>query len=164
MPTASYQPPTAFAFALAILPGARWGGSGPMPIDAAFREASGIDPHVDVEEIVEGGVNAYVHRVPGVTKHANLVLKRGFVTKASGFAAWATATVGSMLSTPIVTRGINLSLLGADAQPVATWTFADAWPVKWEVGGFDALRNEVLTETLEIAYSTVARSSGGLAS
>ena len=155
--TEPYRPPAAFAFAVAII------GEGADEldgIDAGFREASGIDPHVDVEEIAEGGINSHVHRVPGVTKHGNLLLKRGFVTQASPFARWAGQTVGSTLGTPIVTRAVTLSLLGPGAQPVVTWTFANAWPVKWEIGGFDANRNEVLTEALDITYATVTRTSG----
>jgi phage tail-like protein len=153
----THYPPPAFAFAVAII-GER--AEELDTTDAGFREASGIDPHVDVEEIAEGGVNSHVHRVPGVTKHGTLMLKRGFVTKASPFARWAGQTVGSTLGTPIVTRSVTLSLLGPGAQPVVTWTFANAWPVKWEVGGFDATRNEVLTEALEITYATVTRTSG----
>lgn len=154
-PPANYYPPPAFAFTVTIVPGT-------MPtqqttVDAAFQEVSGLDPKMSVEEVTEGGLNAYVHQLPGVTKHSNLVLKRGYVTEASALAAWAGDTVGSSLGTPIVTQVLNVSLLGPDAKPCVTWQLQNAWPVKWEVSGFNSTRNDVLTETLEIAYSTVTR-------
>lgn len=153
MTDTAYYPPPAFAFAVAI-PGAQQ----QTTIDAAFQQVSGIDPKVEVEEAVEGGVNNFVHQLPGATKHSNLVLKRGYVTQASSLAQWADQTVGSSLGSPIVTQVLTVSLLGADGQPVVTWTFQNAWPVKWEVGQFDSQSNAMLTETLEVSYTTVTRS------
>lgn len=162
MTDTAYYPPPAFAFAVAIVSGSQQ----QTTIDAAFQQVSGIDPKVDIEEAPEGGVNAYVHQLPGVTKHSNLVLKRGYVTQASTLAQWADETVGSSLGTPIQPQVLMVSLLGADAQPVVTWTFQNAWPVKWEVGQLDSQSNAVLVETMEVAYTTVTRnipptSSGG---
>jgi phage tail-like protein len=151
----SYYPPPAFSFAVVLVPGS---SSPPQTaIDAGFQEISGIDPKVEVEELVEGGQNSYVHQLPGVTKHSNLVLKRGYVTQASALAQWAGQSVGSTLGSPIQPQILNVNLLGPSGQPVVTWTFQNAWPVKWEVGGLDAMKNEVLTETLEIAYTSVER-------
>lgn len=148
-----YYPPPAFSFGVYI---AGSGSSAQQPVlDAAFQEVSGIESHVTVEEVAEGGQNAFVHQVPGVTKHGNLVLKRGYMTKDSRFARWSAQTVGSSLGTPIVTQVVNVCLLGATGNPVVTWTFSNAWPVKWEASGFNAKSNEVLIETIELAYTTV---------
>ena len=155
MTDTAYYPPPAFSFAVAIVPGTP--PQSQTAIDAAFQEVSGIDPHVDVQEEPEGGVNNYVHQLPGVTKHSNLVLKRGYVTQASALAQWAMQTVGSTLGSPIQTQGITVMLLGPTQQPLVTWTFANCWPVKWEASGFDSKKDDVLTETLEISYTTVTR-------
>lgn len=151
----TYYPPPAFAFAVTIVAGSA--PTAQTAIDAAFQDVSGIDPKVNVEEVTEGGVNGYVHQLPGVTKHSNLMLKRGYVTQTSALAQWAEETVGSTLGTPITTKTLQVALLSPDAQPMITWTFENAWPVKWEVGAFGATKNDVLTETLEIAYTTVTR-------
>jgi phage tail-like protein len=37
------------------------------------------------------------------------------------------------------------------------WTFFNAWPVKWSLGGLDAQKNEIAMETLEFAYTYSAR-------
>jgi len=153
--TEAYYPPPAFSFGVAVVPGTP--PQQQTAVDGGFQDISGIDPKVDIEEVVEGGVNSYTHQLPGVTKHSNLVLKRGYVTQSSALAEWASQTVGSTLGEPIQTQVINVNLLGPDSQPVVTWTFQNAWPVKWEVGGLDSTKNDVLTETLEIAYTTVVR-------
>ena len=155
MADTSYYPPPAFAFAIAIASGSQ--SQGQTAIDAAFQEVSGIDPKVELEEVQEGGVNSHVHQLPGVTKHSNLVLKRGYVTQSSALAQWAEQSVGSTLGSAIQTQVLLVSLLDPSGQPLVTWTFDNAWPVKWEVGPFDSTRNDVLTETLEVAYTTVTR-------
>lgn len=155
-PAATYPPP-AFSFSVAVVSG----GSPTADIDAAFQEISGIDSRVEIEEIQEGGVNAYVHQLPGITKHSNLVLKRGYVVQYSALAQWAAQSVGSTLAQQIDTRTINVNLLGPKGSPLVTWTFLDAWPIKWEVGTLDAVNtSSVLTQTLEISYSTVTAKRG----
>lgn len=149
--TATQYPPPAFAFSVAVLSG----GSETTDVDAAFMEVSGIDPKVEIEEVIEGGLNSYAHQLPGVTKHSNLVLKRGYVTQPSSLSQWASQTVGSSLGSPIQTATINVYLLDATGQPQVTWTFTNAWPVKWQTGTLDASASSVLTQTLEIAYATV---------
>ena len=101
-------------------------------------------------------LNRYVHQLPGVTKHSNLVLKRGYVTKASTLAKWAEQCVGASLGSPLQVQTLNVYLLGSKDQPLVTWTFFNAWPVKWEVGTLDASNSSsVQTQTLELCYSTV---------
>ncbi|WP_447724771.1 phage tail protein [Sphingomonas koreensis] len=150
-------PPPAFGFGV-------WLSPGTLPqlqdsMDAVFQEVSGIDPHVLSEEVVEGGVNSFVHRLPVMAKHSNLVLKRGYVTGASALARWAGQAVGSTFAAPISTSALSVSLLGPGAQPTVTWSFQNAWPVRWEIGELDTTRNELLTETLEIAYTFFTRAT-----
>ena len=42
-----------------------------------FSEVSGLESTIEVEEYREGGVNGFVHKLPGATTHANLVLRHG---------------------------------------------------------------------------------------
>jgi len=154
MPATKYYPPPAFAFSVGISSASSPVLSG--NIDASFQEVSGIDAKVELVELVEGGVNSHVHQLPGATRHSNLVLKRGYVTQNSALSTWAEQCVGSTLGSPIVTRTISVFLLGPDGKARVTWTFGNAWPVKWEVGPFDSSNSsKVLTQSLEIAYSTV---------
>lgn len=154
MPSPKYYPPPAFAFSVGI-------ASAGLPAltdsaDASFQEISGIDPKVDIEEFIEGGLNPYAHQLPGVTKHSNLVLKRGFVTEKSALADWAAQSVGSSYGSPIKTQTISVFLLDANGNAQVTWTFLNAYPVKWVVGPLDSSNSsKVLTHSLELAYATV---------
>jgi hypothetical protein len=40
------------------------------------------------------------------------------------------------------------------------WSFADAYPVNWEVENFNATKNAVAIEKIELAYSTSRREEG----
>jgi phage tail-like protein len=156
MSSTQYFPPSAFAFSVGISTSA----SSVLAdsIDARFQEVSGIDPKVDTQAVTEGGLNAYVHRLPGVARHANLVLKRGFVTQKSALADWAAQSVGSTYGSPIKTQTINVFLLDSHGKAQVAWTFLNAYAVKWDVGPFDQDNSgKILTESLEICYSTVSR-------
>src|SRR5918911_3537351 len=49
---------------------------------ATFSECSGLEMSVKFEEVREGGLNEYVHKLPGRVEYGNLVLKHGYVPKA----------------------------------------------------------------------------------
>jgi len=151
----SFFPPPAFAFSVAVIPD---DDKVPAATDAVFQEISGLDPKMDALENEEGGHNRFVHRLPGVATHPNLVLKRGLVTIGSELAKWSEATIGSTLGTPITTRTITIVLVGPDGKSLMTWTVLDAWPVKWEVGSLDAANaTRIITEKLELSYRSLTR-------
>ena len=64
-----YVPPPVFAFRVDI-DGAE--------SDTSFQEVSGLEVQFETEDVVEGGQNRFVHRLPTRTKYSNLLLKRGF--------------------------------------------------------------------------------------
>jgi phage tail-like protein len=125
--------------------------------DGYFQEVAGLETQDEVETDTAGGVNGGVRQLPTVTKHPNLVLRRGYVTAASPLSEWAAQTVGSGLSQPIQTQGLLIRLLGADQSPLAAWNVQRAWPVNWVTGPLDATKNEALTQVLEFVYASVTR-------
>jgi phage tail-like protein len=151
-----YYPPPGFSFTVTV---AGTGTSLQLSsgYDCGFEEVSGLDATFETEAIAEGGQNGYVHKLPKVGKYPNLVLRRGYVTKASFLSEWAAQTVGAPLSQPILTQNLVVMLLGADRQPLVSWYCAQAWPVRWLTGPFDSLKNQVLTESLEFAYAYATR-------
>ena len=48
---------------------------------------------------------------------------------------------------------VTVSLMGPNGQPVRSWSFADAFPVKWTGPNLNASSNQVATETLEIVHA-----------
>ena len=129
----------------------------PTGLDNAFQEAAGLSGEWEPEEVREGGQNRYKHRLPTVPKYSNLVLKRGFVSSNSDLAKWCAATLTTDFSAPIVPRDVQLTLLNGDAQPLASWSFLDAWPVKWSMSDFKSQENVLAIETLEFAFATFQR-------
>lgn len=59
-----------------------------LPQDMAFAEVGGLDVEIEIETVVEGGENTFVHRLPKAAKHSNLVLKRGIADASSGLVRW----------------------------------------------------------------------------
>ena len=49
-------------------------------IEAGFSECSGLQVETEIEEIREGGLNEFVHKLPKGFKHVNLTLKHGLTT------------------------------------------------------------------------------------
>jgi len=144
----TYYPPVSFYFSLSIA-----GKEGQF--DASFKEVSGIAMEMHVEEVLEGGLNSFQHRVPASTKLSNLVLKRGFLPKDSPLAKWCIDTLEGGLDKPIRAKNIAVSLLNENAEPIRTWTFTNAWPVKWDVSEYNSMNGELLIESLEFAYNYV---------
>ena len=67
------------------------------------------------------------------------------------------ATTTTDFSRPIQLRDVLLHLLNANGEALATWTFQDAYPVKWSLSDLKAQESVLAIETLELAYSTFRR-------
>jgi phage tail-like protein len=126
-------------------------------IDASFQEISGIEAEFDTEPVVEGGENRFVHRLPKQGMHPNLVLKRGVTTNDSFLAEWIAKTVVSNLTSSIQPHDLIVTLLNERGGPAITWTFANAYPVKYSVSALNSQENKILIETLELAYNYFKR-------
>lgn len=145
---AGYYPPVKFHFAV------EFGFLAQGTNDARFQEVSGLDSELSVEEIKEGGENRFSHRLPGRAKYPNLVLKRGLLTD-SELISWCVDAIENFSFEPTT---INITLLNEEHQPVSgTYSFIGAYPVKWSISNFDAKSNEVVIETLELAYKYFTR-------
>jgi len=123
----------------------------------ACQEVSGLETDPDVETVSEGGDNRFVHQLPKPVKQANLKLKRGLTTSDAKIVAWCKSTLENDFAAPIKPRDITLSLLDGEGDPVARWQVSNAYPVKWTVGGFDAMKNELVIEMIELAHAHVRR-------
>jgi len=140
-----YSPPVGFYFSLSF--------PDDNSLMCSFQEASGLSVEMDVEEIAEGGENAFKHKVPTENRYPNLVLKRGLTAADSPLLNWCTNTIGSDFSNPISPKTIQVSLMNAEGTSLKTWNFVNAWPVKWSISDFKSQESEVVVEALEFAYS-----------
>lgn len=123
-------------------------------IAAGFQEVSGIQATMGFEKIAEGGENRFTHRVPGrVSYDSNLELKRGLIVAKSPFADWCQENLHKGINSGrIRAENIIVHLLDTEQNPVISWAFARAYPVKWEVTGLNAKQSEIAVESISLAY------------
>ncbi|MEM9836875.1 MAG: phage tail protein [Bacteroidota bacterium] len=149
----NYVPPVGFIFEVSIL---GKGGSPGTPADSSFQEVSGISMKLETETIKEGGENRFVHKVPGRASYDDLVLKRGLVVRSSPLFTWCMNTITGGLNKKITPKTIKVSLLDANAKnnhdPLMTWVFENAYPIKWEVSSLDATKSEIVVESISFTY------------
>ena len=123
-------------------------GIGGDPKLGYFTQVSGFSSQVDVLEYPEGGQNTFVHRLPSRIKQGNITLKRGVITGETLLIDWYTKTVVDALPCALL-----IHLHDSETNPVKTWSFDNAYPVKWTGTDLNAGGTEFLTESLEIAHS-----------
>ncbi|VAW60036.1 hypothetical protein MNBD_GAMMA11-85 [hydrothermal vent metagenome] len=121
--------------------------------DTSFKEVSGISAELETEDVVEGGENRYVHRLPKSVKHPKLVLKRGIGSITSPLVIWCKMVFEGDLLSPVIPAPIVIYLLDEDAIPQRAWSFMNAYPVLWEVEEFTSTKNEVAIEKIELSYT-----------
>jgi len=130
-------------------------------IDAAFREVSGIHTEMQTESLVEGGENRFVHELPKGNKQGRLSLKRGLMAKDSKLGTWCKDVLenglGDGATTLISPRQVKVSLLNKERNPIRTWVFVNAYPIRWELEALNSTKNEVAVERIDLAYQYSTR-------
>lgn len=125
-----------------------------------FKSVSGIRYETEVVPVREGGANDTTFQLPGATKWSNLIFKQGF-TGSSGLLAWRedwmSCDPGRMTRIPSGT----ITQLNTARKEMASWTFFNAWPAKWEIAEFDASKSELAIETLELAIDGIQFGKAG---
>ena len=122
--------------------------------DSRFQDVSGLTAELGIEEVKSGSENRFSHRLPTRAKYSNLVLKRGMLAD-SGLIQWFKDAVESFSFSPAT---VVVKLLDKDHEPLQSWSFIKAWPVKWSIAEFKATENAVVVETIELAYQYFKRS------
>jgi phage tail-like protein len=111
-----------------------------------FHEVSGLGAEVETMTYNEGGMNEFVHKLPTRVKYPNLVLKRG-LTSVDDLQKWFQKS-----HTKADRVGITLTMLDQSLKAVRTWSFVNAFPVKWTGPTFNATQNTLATEVIEISH------------
>lgn len=112
-----------------------------------FTQVTGFSTQVDVLEYPEGGRNDFVHRLPSRSKQGNITLKRG-VTGEKALLQWFQKTV-----VEVQPEDLSITLFDSAGKQIQTWSFRNAYPVKWTGSDLSAGGTEFLTESLEIAHN-----------
>ena len=139
----TYYPPVAFHFRVRF-------SISSEDNDVRFQDVSGLSVSLGVEDVKEGGENRYTHRLPTPAKYGSLVLKRGLLLDSAVF-NWIE---NAMTNFDFEPAEIHVDLLNDKHEPISSWSFTRAWPVKWQISDLKSTGNEVVIETLELAYAS----------
>lgn len=112
-----------------------------------FSEVTGLEATTEFEEIKEGGINNFVHKLPKTTRYGNLVLKKG-MTDNDTLYNWHQDVVNGIISRA------NVTIIQTDTQrkPLKSWTFQNAFPVKWTGPDLKADTSSFAIESVEMAH------------
>jgi phage tail-like protein len=95
-----------------------------------------------------------IRRVPGINKAGNITLKRG-IDENLKLWQWRQEVIDNGPDAARVDGTIQL--LDYKGSPIATYTFLQGWPIKYDGGTFSATSNEIALEVVEIAHEGLKR-------
>ena len=116
--------------------------------DVLFRDVSGLSVTLDTEDVIEGGENRFVHKLPVRTKYSELTLKRGLF-KNSLLIQWCRKAIEDFIFLP---TDISIMLLNEKHSYIMKWNVVHAYPTHWSVSDFSAMENSIVVETLKFNY------------
>ncbi|MFC5406956.1 phage tail protein [Cohnella soli] len=117
---------------------------------AGFSEVFGLETQIEYEEIREGGVNGYVHRLPKGVRNSSIVLKRGLSSSQELWSWYSQATLGK-----VTRKSGSIILYKQDGSELCRWNFFDAYPTKWSGPSLNAASSDVAIETIELAHNGI---------
>lgn len=126
-----------------------------MGAEAFFKSVSGLRYETEIVPVRAGGDNMTTYQLPGAVKWSNIVLKMGFTkdSATSGFLKWRKDWTKPGRTG--VRAGGTITQLDTALNAQYSWSFIRGFPVKWEISEFDAAKNELAIETLEIAHEGI---------
>jgi phage tail-like protein len=122
---------------------------------AAFTECSLPSLEWEIEELKEGGLNTYIHQLPGRLKAAKVSLKNGIGK--SSLLDWYIEAIGKTVSR----KSITITLLDASRKSLMVWNIKDAYPIKWAGPQLNTTQNAIAIQTLDLACGETSVSMEG---
>jgi phage tail-like protein len=113
----------------------------------AFTGCDGLGCEVAIEQREEGGVNSFVHQLPGRIKYTNVKLTRPVTADTVKIAQWFAKMNGTITRTQA-----EIIVKNNDEKPVFTWTLQGVVPVRWQGPSLTVDTAKVAIETLELAH------------
>jgi phage tail-like protein len=121
-----------------------------------FAHASIGASAVELIEYREGTDPPHARKLPGLARFGNVVLKRG-LTESTELYEWYAQVVSGQIAGS--RRSVAIVIMDDAGADRARFRLREAWPVRYETSPLDALANQVVIETLEIAHEGIERIS-----
>ena len=127
---------------------------------AEFTECVLPAVSIDVIEYRQGSdLENNVHKLPGLVRYGNLILKRGIANSGTSMALW------NWFSNWVLGTGtpeqLTVTLLDGQKDPIFRWSFTNAWPLKYESPALNGKTSALAIETLEVAVEGMKFSALG---
>jgi phage tail-like protein len=119
-----------------------------------FREVFGLQVTVQVEEIIEGGQNGFVHKLPSRMSWPNLVFRRG-LTQSDALFNWMSKSSGEGFAgnqNKLTRSSGAVTALDAVGGRLRSWEFQSVFAVRWKGPDFAVGTTQALEEELEVAH------------
>jgi phage tail-like protein len=114
----------------------------------------GLEVKVMTEDIKEGGLNGYIHKVPGRMEWTNITFKRG-LTQMDNLYKWFADTSGEGFAAKgnkLQTTTAAITAISHIGTRLRSWNLTGVYPVRWKGPDF-AGESNVIEEELEIAHA-----------
>jgi phage tail-like protein len=116
-------------------------------IQGWFTECTGLSVERKVDPKPEGGVNDFVHQLPGRLQQSKITLKHGL----AGNELWEWFQKG-MYDAKVERRNISIVLYNSDLTKKKWWDLDNAFPVKWTGPSLASDKVEITVESLELVH------------
>ena len=120
---------------------------------AGFSEVTIGEATIDVVEYREGTDPTHIRKLSGLTRYANITLRRGMTATLDLF-HWFHAV--STLGADANRRSVTIFVQDDAGVDVLELKVERAWPARYHIGELDARRSAVLIEAVELAHEGYA--------
>lgn len=122
--------------------------------EGVFTECTLPVIEFEVEEVKEGGVNDYIHQLPGRRKSARITLKNG--VGSSEMAKWF---FGECLQGQISRRNLSIKLvrqIDPAKDAIMDLKIDNAFPIKWTGPQLKSDDNSIAIQTIELSCGKIS--------
>jgi phage tail-like protein len=142
-------------------------GANPLPaykfvvdvegVEGFFVECSGLTIERETEDYAEGGLNTYVHKLPGRIKYHDLTLRHGIFPNHTEIWDWFKAGINEGTPFKVLRKKVTITLYDfatSDSKPSAgrVWVFEGAYPTRWEGPRLATNSNDIAFQIITIAH------------
>lgn len=118
---------------------------------AEFTEFGGFTIEREDKEVKEGGVNHFVHVLPGRVKRNTITLKRGISINSALWKWFATGLYDGKVKRVNVT----ITLCDALGKPSKIWNLLSAYPLKYVSPALSSGSSDVVIEEIELTHKGI---------
>ncbi|MBL8120619.1 MAG: phage tail protein [Anaerolineae bacterium] len=116
---------------------------------AAFTEFTLPTLQLETQEIKEGGQNTFAHKLPVRVTAGSATLRHGVATDLTLLKWYLSVLKGDIVN---ATRQVTVIMYTTNRSVLSTWSFRNAYPIKWSGPSFKADSSSVAIEEIEFVH------------